>query len=204
MRIRSLILTVVMLCSFSAAADPIEYKFVGVGSGSIGGTAFASSAFEFTGLSDTIAVFQNQFGFPLIQGPLFRGARLSIEGIGTADFLNLPGLTVFNNTQEQFVAFRRFGPNSQPNFLTLIAGGQGLDLWDHTVSIGPLSGIGVPGREVVGGIQDTTLGPVFFSSIQSLQFQATVTPIPLPSAVGLFIAALGVVGILPRRFSRRP
>lgn len=188
-----------LLLVSAASAVPIIYTFTGTASGQLGNTSFLESEFELIGYSDTIAVFENQFGFPIYQGPLYLGASFNIAGVGSGNF-DLPGaITVFNNYEGEFLAFRRFDSGSVPSFLDMSAPGMGLDTWDHTFSIGPVTGFAGTGGPVYGGILPTDRGDLYFDYAYDVVFNAVVAEIPIPVTFWLFASALGLLGWLRRR-----
>lgn len=173
-----------------APAAPITYTFTGSATGQLEDTPFADRPFQLTGHSDTSNIYENST-YPIYHGFLYLGATFDIDGVGQGSFLDSSVISVFNNYDAEFLAFRRFASSDIPSFLALYAPGQGLDTWDHTTSIGPISGNALAGGPVPGGILQTTVGDLYFSVASEVVFEATV--VPLPPALLVFASGLLVV-----------
>ena len=189
------ILSLLIICTV-ASASPILYTFTGNGTGTLDGTIFQQADFEVVGLGDTDFVFYNNT-FGLWESPFLAGdATFDIDGVGAGVFNGTAA--VFNNLSSEFLAFRRLGPSSDPNLLTIFASGVGLDTWDHQTNFGPLTQYPSFGGGFSGGL-DTSMGFLQFTSSGPVTFTATIAPIPVPASAWLFGSALGLLGWIRRK-----
>lgn len=79
------------LSTTSAQAGPITYTFSGVGSGTVDGTAFSSTAFTFSVTTDTSTISTARFGAGTPStAPTM--AAVSLAGFGAGTSLDLSGV----------------------------------------------------------------------------------------------------------------
>ena len=155
------------LVGFVAPADaaPITYEFTGIGTGSIGGTAFTDAAVVFTGTADTANV-ELIFGF--IYAIPLDTLTVNIAGVGTATLTEPAGvfgipIAVPDDVDEDdefpdfpFVLLGRLDDPPEVDGFTGIAAtaSNALAGYDLTTAIGPVAGLGG-----VGFNEDCAPGP---------------------------------------------
>jgi hypothetical protein len=180
-------ITVLVAVAPTAQATLVSFVHEGVGAGTLDGVPFPASAFTISALADT----DDRFFYPNIYELFHLSSSISIDGLGTFDFLS-PTRTFVNN-DTQGVGFS--GPDrdlfdgpQNPAFAT----------WDMTTPIGPFSGSGIIIQWGISTPIQTTGGVLrFFSSTSPVTFQA----IPEPSTLAL-LGAMGL-GVVVRRRGRR-
>jgi hypothetical protein len=176
-----LIALVMAAAAAPAGAEPIQYFFSGVGSGTVGNQAFTNAPFTITATADTSAV-QDVVG----QGgnllhSVATQSRIDIEGIGGGG-INLQ-TRVFSTDQPQpAVGFSRL-----PHF-------DGLDLMDlidpafagyrARTAFGPVTDFGPIAINQFRDIP-SVIGPITFTGVQFVTFRA----VPEPAAVAIAPAA---------------
>jgi hypothetical protein len=175
----------ITLAASQATAATITYTDSGIGSGSIGGTAFSNALITLTGVGDTGAVvpFGSQFSnnvFPL---------TIDIAGIGTATYNGGSPAFAFTNHTPGTIG-GGFGGSSAFVFGTFSANFASYDL---STAFGPESGPGVFQNLLL-----TTLGDLVLTSLGETTFTATIEPdaTPLPGALPLFASGFGALGLL--------
>ena len=171
----------------------------GVGTGTIGSTAFTNAAFTITEQADT-ASRQSFIGVFWIDNI---SAAISIAGVGDFSFISATRCFVSVGADE--VGFSRAGFNG----LDLLEGPTNFAFvsWDMLGSIGPITGVGKlmqwtssPGSPAPPVI--TTGGTLIFNNANGMNttFQATVTSAPEPGSAALL--GLGTLLLAARRRRR--
>jgi PEP-CTERM motif-containing protein len=187
-----------------AAAEPITFIFTGMGSGSLNGTAFSSSAFTITGHADTLA--RSSDAGPGVYYTDHLTADIDIAGLG--DFAFLTPTRTFVNTGASIVGFSRAGASG----LDLYDGPQdsALATWDMLSAIGPISGsaqiqqwMGVEGSDEPVLTSGGEL--IMNDGTSDATFEATVgiAAIPEPETYSMLLAGMGLIGFIARRRRRR-
>jgi hypothetical protein len=185
-----ILIALVIAAATPAEAEPIQYFFSGVGSGTVGDRSFTNAPFTITATADTAAV-QDLVG----QGgnllhSVATQSRIDVEGIG-GGAINLQTRVFSTDEPTPAVGFSRL-----PHF-------DGLDLMDL---IEPAFA-GYRARTAFGPVTDfepvaidqfrnipSALGPITFAGVQFVTFRA----VPEPGAV----AAAPAAGLLLRRRRR--
>ena len=189
------LMSVVLFLTFSAAnparAVPISYTFEGVGTGSLGGTAFTSEQFTISVSADTDLVVVPFPGSSLSRTENL-AANISFSG-GSGGIFTVPTSTVvrrdlgdiiFGRLDFNLALFSTF----RPEYMS----------YDLISDIGPLTDLNpeIPLNQFSNVPLDT--GLLTFSSIDTITFQAAV--VPIPAAVWLFCSGLlGMIGIARRK-----
>ncbi len=196
MRIATLCCMLFVITS-SAFAAPIKFIHTGIGSGSIGGTAFTEAAFTITSLGDTDNRSSGAAGvFALVHDT----SSIDIDGVGTFA-LTSDTRTFVSNTLE-LVGYAQ----AVADFGDLIDGPNdaALSSWDMLSPIGPLAGTGEIlqwGGPVVDDIPFvvTDGGNLVFADAASVNvtFQAIIVPEPVTCS--LLLVGMTAMGILRRR-----
>ncbi len=183
---------VVLALAVSLSAASIQNTFTGSGSGSIGQTSFSDAAFTIVALGQTSGVSALTFGngYALEH----QSASITIEGVGTFDFLT-PTRTFVNNDVEA-IGFAR-GPDGTDlfNFDTV----PGADTWDMLSSFSH-SGFGFLLQWADTPV-NTTGGVLVFESNGEVMGSFTSTvggEIPEPSSV-LLVSTAGLAFFFLRR-----
>lgn len=184
------------LLTSAASAATLEYRFTGVGSGSLAGSAFEPTSFVIVGHADPLAIASCLNDCRYLD---FSSATVSIDGVG--NFALLSPTRVFNN---------------HGNLGLSRGGAEGLDLYsaftvpvgyDFASAIGPLTRLVALlqwQKSAAQGADDvlTSGGTLVFNDGDTQgSFEARVAGVPLPAASWLFGSAL-LGGTLTRR--RRP
>jgi hypothetical protein len=182
---------VVLSLTVSLCAAPIQNTFTGVGTGSIGQTAFTDTAFTIVATAQTGDI-QN-FGHVFAVNHLT--ASINIVGLGTFDFL-IPTRTFVNNNS-QAVGFS----HAQPIMLDLYNFNNvaGADIWDMQTSISH-SGLSSVLQWDDSPVNTSGGVLIFSSNSPGGSFTSTVGgEIPEPSSALLLSSAGLIVFYLRRR-----
>ena len=172
-----------------ASADMMTVTQTGVGSGTIGGSAFGPSSFVITSILDTAnrASFVGGFSNDALS------ASISISGVGDFDFLTGTRIFVNNSTLKPGLSRAGVGSLDLYNGPTNAA----FAAWDLLTSIGPIMGQGdliqwssLPQINTTGGIL------LFNTASTDTTFTAPVAAVPEPGVTTL--AFLGCLGLLKR------
>jgi hypothetical protein len=177
---RALVIAICLFGQQSMQASPIIYQFNAIGSGSLGGNSFDNAAITITANTDTSQIFTYSPG--ILHVPNL-SATVYIAGLGTA---------TFDNTRD-FVN-QNTGAGISDGVLgydILAVATRSIGTYDLSTSIGPLSGQAAFNVGVAFG---TTEGDFILTSASSGIFQATIEPVPEPSAC--MILGFGAVGLL--------
>jgi hypothetical protein len=184
---------VVLALAGRCEASPVTYLVTGVGTGTLGGSAFTDAQFLMVATADTDDVVS------LSGGDAFavdNQSALIIVGGMTAAFLD-PSLTVV--VPLAFIAGVATGTTGAPGFALAAVENADLEFHDLTTSIGPLDGplrMADPPPSI-----NTTLGVLSFSSLEDGVFLAAVETAAVPEPPTLALAGLGGLGLL--RMARR-
>ena len=180
----------------SAFAAPIKFIHTGIGSGSIGGTAFTEAAFTITSFGDTDNRTSGTGIFALVHDT----SIIHIDGVGT--FALTSGTRTFVNNSNEIVGYAQAGADladlfDGPNDATFSS-------WDMLSPLGPIAGTG----EILqwGGpdVDDipfvvTNGGNLVFADAASVNvtFQAIIVPEPVTCS--LLLVGMTAMGMLRRR-----
>lgn len=182
-----------LLLGGAAEATPIDYIFTGIGSGSVGSTAFNDSSFTFNFTFDTADV------------PALSGGETLISGIGGTftegsftETLNADNVVVDNTAS----ATPRLGFFNSSISDGLVLQNTAFETYFLTTPLGPITETGgnlFP--DFGGGTFDTVgSGPaISITANTSLTFTATTVPEPASVSLALFGAALVAFVAIRRR-----
>jgi hypothetical protein len=179
----------VALCGASVFAAPITFIYSGFGSGSLGGSAFAASAFTITALGDTTNKASCGGNCDFIDHD---SASITIAGLGTFGF-NTATRTFFRD-DEDIAGFSRAGSGGLDLFYSPQTAA--LDGWDLVSSIGPISGNGqlLQWSSTFGDVL-TTGGTLFFDDGRNdSTFQAITGATTVPEPTSMALAGLALLG----------
>ena len=192
LRVIGLMLTLLVLYAPNSLGDPIPFTHQGVGSGSINGHAFTSTAFTITATGGTATRQAFVGGFFINH----LTASISIAGVG--DFTFITPTRTFVNNNSPVVGFSRAGLFGADLFNGPFSAA--FQNWDMLTSIGPVAGN--------GNLQQWTLTPVLTSGGQLIfdsdnstpaTFTATVGVAAVPEPASLTLLGLGFGGGQPRQ-----
>jgi len=200
LRSAALIVVLVSLHVGSAQAVPIEYRMWGTVTGSLGTENFydAELSFSLHGDTDAAVAWSNPYsnGWQSFVRPgAITGSTVTIEGLGTA----LTGAVIVLSNPNDFcrcVGVSRWTTGA-PSVMDLRQ--TEFDLanpYDLRTSTGVISGQPVwwPGNYIA-----TSRGELRIASGSDVYFQATLAPVPVPSAAWLLGPALALMAGLRRR-----
>jgi hypothetical protein len=182
----------------TAPAALVTYTFSGLGSGELGGTAFADKAFDIVLIGDTDLVVD-----PFATGQVFeisplQSARVAIDGFGDSVVISSTRLGLNRSANVFFL-----GPIFGPDYLDLSVSDAQETAFTFAAPYGPVGGAANTFGQFTGVA--TTQGALSFSSVSEVSFAATTgpaAPIPEPVAWTLMIVGFGAAGAAMRR--RRP
>ena len=185
MSIKQILAAGLLFVAAAANASPITYTISGVGSGSIGATAFSNAGFALTLNGDT-AHYNGTAVNPL------DSVVLTVDGIGAATFQIG---TLLGENSSHVVYFSR---------------ATGSDLFDFTLpsqvnlgaAFGPLTGTGV---FALSQFQDvaSSLGLIDFNSSSAVQFQAVAGAAAVPEPASVILMGVALAGVLLARRKRQ-
>jgi len=191
-----LFLTAIVAAGVSAG--PITFTFSGTGSGTIGGSPFASAAFTITALADTVNIvpFSVGTGFSLDNS----SASITIAGQGTFSFITATREFVNNNSSG--AGFSR-GTQTGAD-LVYAASDPGFATYALDTAFDPLTGNGRL-LQWSNPTVTTSGGTLVFTDANptTVTFQATVgAAVPEPGSYVLILS--GILGlVLMKRSARR-
>jgi len=183
-----------------ANATPIRFVATGVGTGTIGSTAFTDASIVFTSFGDTNSRFQVPGLSFTVYGIQHTSSSVAIDGLGS--FQVLSQTETFANLLSQLVGYSRYS--------TIVASPTGADLyngptdtafatWNMLSSIGPINGTGRffqwSGGQFPSVITSVGVLNIFDNPNSPATFTATLVPEPSTFA----LAALGAVALLAAR-----
>jgi hypothetical protein len=215
LKIATLALGVALISGASANAATIDYIFTGLGTGTLGTTAFGGfpiapdASFTFTIVGDTGAVTLGSPSGPPDNGNPYRNAGISATFVSGSLSANLSNMLVnlFNNNQIQ--TFPGVGFFQSPTFAGDVLGTASagpLGSYDLTTAFAQISTATAGNFVSFGAAPFTTdAGVLTFTHISQLTFEAVIpgSETPLPAALPLFASGLGALGFLAQRRKRR-
>jgi len=197
-----LVAIISVLCVANAKAVPITYTETATISGSLNGVSFTNTLLTLTGTGDTATVGGAGTSFGFVENLVT--ATFSLAGVASGlltDGSNPTPYVVFDFhdiNQSGLAGFRLAGDNGNLNIFNAVFATYNLD-----TPIGPVTG---PATQSVpsstGGGFPTSVGSLFITSTGNGTFTAVV-PTPIPGALPLFAAGLGLLGLLAWRRKRK-
>ena len=163
----------------AANAAMITFIHTGIGSGTLDGVPFSNAQFSITAVGDTDNLSQVFSHFSSIA---HASASITIQGIGTIDFVTPTATAVNNNLQ--IAAFARDLGGGIISDLGYFGRDAALGAWDMLTSIGPVNGDGDLLQWSLSPVV-TSAGVLVFASAQDAggTFQAIV--VPAPASIGV-------------------
>lgn len=178
---------IVCLAATQVQAFQVTYTFSAVGSGSLGGNSFSGVAFTITSVADTTSGGFLGAGVPFLNDT---SANVFITGLGAANFTS-PTITVANNN------LGAAGISDPGLGLAILFAEQnlGLNAYDLTTSIGPLTGtaadnIGQPFPTDDGNFIIRSVGDVTFTAVANPNGQNVPEAASTLCLLGLGVTAL--------------
>ncbi len=216
LKIAAIAVGVALVFGAPANATTIDYIFTGLGTGTLGGTAFGGAplgpdaSFTFTIVGDTGAVTLGSPSGPTENGNPFHNAGISATFVSGSLSANLSNtlVSLFNDNQTTTfpgVGFFQSSPSFVGEVLATPKPGP-LGNYDLTTAFGLISTASL-GNSVSFGADPfaTDGGQLIFSDISQLTFEAIIpnSETPAPAALPLFASGLGALGLLARRRKRK-
>lgn len=173
-----------------ASATPITYSFDGIGSGVLGGTAFANTEISFDLHADTDDVYGAGTFFNNVNS-----SAINIVGFSTASFTTV-GLKMFMNSSNNALGF---GDSMHNDLLDIMD--SALAGYDLTTSIGVTYEPDPFAFSQFNNVS-TTFGLMTLSNVNWVNFSATTnTSVPEPATMLLF--GTGIAGLAGTRIRRK-
>ena len=169
----------ILLClistSAACSAAPISLTFQSTGSGSLNNAAFSNTAYTITGRADT----SNNLVSGTITTLKLDSAQLTLQGIGSFDFLTQTHVSFANSTRSSVLPTVGFLLGESTG-LILIDGPESNSLFDWAFhsSIGPLTGSATIEQWGASTVQTSGGVIVFNVQLANVTFSATVIPEP--------------------------
>lgn len=171
--------SLMVLCA-SAFAAPLTYHIAGSGSGSLNGTSFSNSSFEFF-LTGEATNYINSLSI----------ASVTIAGLGSTTLFIPTRLGFCGSCSSGAVFFSRADGFDLFDFHIVPPTG-----WSFAAPFSPLSGSEVYALNQFIDVPSSG-GLLTFSSSSDVQFWAA--PVPEPETYAMMLAGLGLIGGIARR-----
>jgi len=213
--IAALAISAALVSGAPANAATIDYIFTGLGTGTLGTTAFGGFpfapdvSFTFTITGDTTAVTAGSPSGPPDNGNPFRNVGTSATFVSGSLNANLSNTLVNLNNNNQAntfpsVGFFQTSPSVVGEALGTPAGGQ-LGSYDLTTAFAQINSNSPNFVSFIVQTFATDQGNLTFDHISFLTFEAVIrgSEVPLPAALPLFATGLGALGLLGWRRKRK-
>lgn len=174
----------VAITSSIAFSQPVEYRFDGIGSGSLAGVGFTDVSFEIILNGDLADITTTGIGYPLF---FDSAATFSVNGIGSGAFL--VDISIVRNLNTNVFVL---GDWTSDSALAIMDNPEFVG-YDLTTPFGPVTDFTLGATSQFADI-GTTAGGLSIQQMSELTFQAGV---PTPGTLGLI--ALGGVACMRRR-----
>lgn len=171
----------------AANADPITIEISSLASGSVGGSQFSNSLVTFVGVGDTNNVEQNGALSNLI---VDFSVTFEVEGLGSGQFTD--SIQAVSNSNSELGGLG----NTTNEFGLVFIFDSAFENYDLQSDLGPVSG---PAVFVFNVPHATTLGDLRISAGVTGTYTATVSGVPEPSAVLVFVSFGSILTFRRRR-----
>ncbi|MDP9169545.1 MAG: hypothetical protein M3N54_02905 [Acidobacteriota bacterium] len=170
-------------------AGPITFSYSGIGSGTLGGTAFSNAAFTISALADTTNILAFGTGFSLID----TSASIMITGFGTFAFTS--PTRNFVNDSSHIAGFSFSTGGTSGTDLLDTTSNIALSTWAMLTSVGPVTGTGTLMQWFTVNARTKSGTLIFNNATPTITFQAIV-PTPEPEGSILMLSGFAGGGLL--------
>jgi len=188
----------ILIQSIPTAASTITFVFEGDGAGSLNGGVFDSS-YTITAKGDTD--HRTSYGSGYYINHL--STSVDIAGVGVFDFITETRTFVNTTTGASGFSIAGLGGRDLITAPRTPADQAAFKAWDMLSPIGPISGLGKLLQWSESSINTSGGLLIFADQVDAnVQFTATISEVPTPTAALLFASALiGLAGVARRRHS---